>query len=230
MALEDKMASGELENMENHFNIINAHREALEKNLDTEPGPKVNASVHAVTSALWNQHVGGAASKFRRAKTAWGANREKSKNFDKNIKAIPTISNSNLITQFERQVDIAERKRTGGGTGEDNLTLLNALKSEIEKREQDITSGFQPTEEYYLYEERYRNLDKTRGTAARGRFKQGIDNRKAQSQRDVQLRQAKKAEEDQRTQDALARRNPKPLNQTTTSLLKNTEDSGRRYK
>lgn len=57
MALEDKMASVELENMENHFNIINAHREALEKNLDTEPGPKVNASVHAVTSALWNQHI-----------------------------------------------------------------------------------------------------------------------------------------------------------------------------
>lgn len=236
MALEDKMASGELENMEHHFNIINAHREALEKNMDIVPGPKVNASVHTVTSALWNQHIGGLASKFRRAKTAWGASRDKSKNFDKNIKAIPNLSNSNLITQFERQVEIAERKRTGGGTGEDNLTLLNALKSEIEKREQDITSGFQPTEEYYLYEERYRNLDTTRGTAFRGRVKQGFDNRKAQSQRDAQLRQAKKAEEEQRTQEALARRNKKSLNQNTKKLLNEEEEqdvpamAARRYK
>lgn len=57
MAMEHKMASGELENMENHFNIINAHRLALEKNHDIVPGPKVNASVHAVTSALWDNYV-----------------------------------------------------------------------------------------------------------------------------------------------------------------------------
>jgi hypothetical protein len=60
-ALEDKMASGELDGdkIEQHFNIINAHREALEKNGGEAlaQSPKVNAAIHSAVGMLW-ENVG----------------------------------------------------------------------------------------------------------------------------------------------------------------------------
>jgi hypothetical protein len=55
MALEDKIASGELAKNAVQLETIIAHQKALEVSPDgVEPGPKVNAAVEVATQALWN--------------------------------------------------------------------------------------------------------------------------------------------------------------------------------
>lgn len=58
-ALEDKIASGDLmgETIQQHLHVINAHREALEREGEVQAGPKVQAAIHGATTALW-EHVG----------------------------------------------------------------------------------------------------------------------------------------------------------------------------
>lgn len=57
-ALEDKIASGDLvgETIQQHLHVINAHREALEREGgEVQAGPKVQAAIHGATTALWEQ-------------------------------------------------------------------------------------------------------------------------------------------------------------------------------
>ena len=55
MALEDKMASGELEGpvIQQAFDTIDTHRKLLELEGEVAPSPKVNAAVKEATDALW---------------------------------------------------------------------------------------------------------------------------------------------------------------------------------
>ncbi len=52
LALEDKMAAGELANFDAHFNVISAHRQALMVGGDVTVSPKVRLSVHTAVEEL----------------------------------------------------------------------------------------------------------------------------------------------------------------------------------
>lgn len=168
MALEDKMASGELENMENHFNIINAHREALEKNLDIEPGPKVNASVHAITSALWNQHI----EKSLLDRGQDFIQRVKDK------KALKNVSDSELVTMLEEQITEAETLRRAGSLATDNVNHASNIASLL-RRKKVLASRNPKLVDLYR---RLNQLVKTKGTARVSKIKESKDIKKEKKQ------------------------------------------------
>lgn len=168
MALEDKMASGELENMENHFNIINTHREALEKNLDIEPGPKVNASVHAVTSALWNQHI----EKSLLDRGQDFIQRVKDK------KALKNVSDSDLVNMLEEQIIEAETLRRAGSLATDNVNYASNIASLLRRKKVLVSKNPKLTDLY----RRLNQLVKTKGTARVSKIKESKDIKKEKKQ------------------------------------------------
>lgn len=177
MALEDKMASGELENMENHFNIINAHREALEKNLDTEPGPKVNASVHAVTSALWNQHI----EKSLLDRGQDFIQRVKDK------KALKNVSDSELVTMLEEQIIEAETLRRAGSLATDNVNYASNIASLLRRKKVLVSRNPKLADLY----RRLNQLVKTKGTARVSKIKESKEIKKEKKQEFEQERKGR---------------------------------------
>lgn len=124
MALEDGMASGELENMDNHFYVINAHREALENNPDTIASAKVNASIHHVTSQMWANHIDKSLL-------------DRGQDFIQRIKdkkALKGKSDQQLIYLLQDQVKEAETLQKGGQNATDFINYASNIAAELRRR------------------------------------------------------------------------------------------------
>lgn len=75
MALEDKIASGELSGpvIQQQFDVINTHRAALEENPElAQPTPKIHAAVQGATQALWDSIDGKAKQRYYQDKLMRG--------------------------------------------------------------------------------------------------------------------------------------------------------------
>ena len=93
-ALEDKIASGDLmgETIQQHLHVINAHREALEREGEVQAGPKVQAAIHGATTALW-EHVG-ARLRLKKLKPEYYKKKLSSKSKDVNYDVATNILNA----------------------------------------------------------------------------------------------------------------------------------------
>lgn len=125
MALEDGMASGELQDMDNHFYVINAHREALEKDPTIVPSAKINAAIHFVTTALWNNYV----DKSLLDRGQDFIQRIKDKRALKGI-----TNNATLIEMLRDQIAEAEELQRGGQNATDNINYASNIASELRRR------------------------------------------------------------------------------------------------
>jgi hypothetical protein len=125
MALEDGMASGELEGMDNHFYVINAHREALEKNPDLVPNAKVNAAIHYVANAMWANHI--EKSVLDRGQDFLQRIKDK-----RELKKI--TNNATLIDMLRKQVNEAEALQRDGANATDVINYASNIASELRRR------------------------------------------------------------------------------------------------
>ena len=147
MALEDGMASGELENMDNHFYIINAHREALEKNQDAVPSAKVNASIHHVTSQMWANHIG---------KVFGGKIRKFFRGTVSSERKLAEVAKYTTLEQFQKKFDetieLIKQDQDQGSTGETFISeaeaIFNRAKEQTKKHPSFVLKGKYTLEEY----------------------------------------------------------------------------------